>query len=190
MAEMNSISRFFVNRSAARRSAKRYRWIRENVAIPKGAACLEIGCGNGAFATRFVEGFRPERYVATDLDPRQLKEATQELKKRFPNGLPANLELRPADMLHLPFPDASFTVVLTFVALHHAGPTHTDFTNVADALSEIDRVLRPGGLLIYSELFHKDLIRKWLAGHRYSIAAVQVRWRLESVAVRKFAGPG
>src|SRR5712692_8614409 len=102
VAEMNRISRFFVNRSSARRNARIYDWIRANLSLPAGAACLEIGCGNGDMAARIVDGFGPARYVATDLDPHQLEAAQQTLATRSPGALPAALEVRVADMLALP----------------------------------------------------------------------------------------
>lgn len=182
---MNPISRFFVNRSAARRSERRLSWIRQSATIPGQAVCLEIGCGSAALATRFVDAFRPARYVATDLDVRQLEEASRNLGRRYPGGSPSALELKAADMLRLPFPDASFDVVMAFVAIHHASPAHRDFSQVPQALSEIDRVLRPGGLILYSELFHKEAIRKWLTDRGYSISGLQRRWKLESVVAGK-----
>ncbi len=200
MPEMNRFARFFVNRSAARRAKGRYRWIREHVPVPEGAACLEIGCGNGEFCARFVAGYRPARYVATDVDPFQLAEANRTLRRRFSGNLPRGVGVEKADMLALPFPERSFDVVLTFVALHHAGPAHRDFARVPLALSQIDRVLRPGGCLIYAEILHKDAIRRWLADHGYSIVEIEHRFRVESVAARKpsassetakpVAGPG
>jgi hypothetical protein len=69
MAEMNRVSRFFVNRSSARRNARIYDWVRANLSLPAGAACLEIGCGNGDMAARLVDGFRPARYIATEPRP-------------------------------------------------------------------------------------------------------------------------
>lgn len=189
MSEMNPISRFFVNLSSARRSERRYRWIRENATIPTGAICLEIGCGSGQLAVRFVDGFHPSRYLATDIDPRQLEEARKVLHRRYPSGPPTVLELRPADMLGLSFPDRSFDVVLAFVAIHHANAQHLDFTNVPRALAEIDRVLRPAGLLLYSELFHQERIRGWLAEHGYSLLRIQRGFRLESVVARKPTPP-
>lgn len=190
MPAMNFLQRFFVNRSARRRAARRYEWIRRGSVVPAGAVCLEIGCGTGELAARFVAGFRPARYVATDLDPRQLEEASRALRKRFPDGIPPELELKEADMLQLPFPDTSFDVTLAFVALHHAGATHHDFTKVPQALSEIDRVLRPNGVLLYSELMHKEPIRGWLAAHGYAIGEVERRWRIESVVARKSGKKG
>jgi len=185
MPEMNRLARFFVNRSAARRGERRYRWIRTAASVPAEAECLEIGCGNGALAARFVDGLRPARYVASDLDARQLEEARRTLERKFPDGPPPALELRAADMTRLPFPDASFDVVLAFVAIHHASPSHRDFSRVPDALQEIDRVLRPNGLFLYAEIFHQEPIRRWLGDHGYTLSTVERRWRLESVVARK-----
>jgi ubiquinone/menaquinone biosynthesis C-methylase UbiE len=185
---MNRVSRFFVNRSSARRHARIYEWVRANLSLPEGAACLEIGCGNGDMAARLIDGFRPARYVATDLDPRQLQAARENLAKRYPSGIPPALELRGADMLDLPFPDASFDAVFAFVAIHHASPKHRDFTNVPRALSEIDRVLKPKGSLVYEEIEHKEKIRRWLVERGYALTAVQRGWKRESVIATK-TGP-
>ncbi len=157
--------------------------------FPARAECLEVGCGNARLAVLVVDGFRPQRYVATDVDARQLSAAGHVVRQRYPEGRPAALELRPADMLGLDFPDTSFDVVLAFVTIHHASPRHEDFLPVPRALSEIDRVLRPGGLLFYSEIFHHERIREWLAHRGYALASVQRRLRVESVAARKPGGP-
>jgi ubiquinone/menaquinone biosynthesis C-methylase UbiE len=189
MAEMNRISRFFVNRFNARRNARIFGWIRTSVSLPADAACLEIGCGNGDMASRVVDGLRPSRYVATDLDPRQLEAARSHLATRYPGGIPSALELRAEDMLHLSFPDASFDAVLAFVAIHHATPNHHDSANVPVALTEIDRVLRPGGDLVYEEILHKEKIRAWLAEHGYTLSGIQRGFKRESVVAKKSGGP-
>jgi len=185
MAEMNPVSRFFVNRSATWRSRRTYGWVRAEVSVPEAATCLEIGSGSGEFAARFVQGFRPVRYVATDVDPHQLEVATATIRKRLRSELPSSLVLREADMLHLPFDPLSFDLVFAFVAIHHAGPNHHDFGPVPQALSEIDRVLRPGGQLVYQEFLHKAAIRDWLHRYQYVVLRVQGKWRLESVVARK-----
>lgn len=188
MAEMNAISRFFVNRFNARRNARIYGWIRDHAALPPRAVCLEIGCGNGDLAARIVDGLRPERYVGTDLDPRQLDSARRHLTERYPTGLPASLELREADMLRLPFPNGSFDMVVAIVSIHHASPNHHDPAQVPSALAEINRVLRPGGALVYEEILHKDMIRSWLADHGYTVAAIERGLKRESVVARRPVG--
>lgn len=189
MAEMSRVSRFFVNRFSARRNTRIYRWLAANVSLPAAAECLEIGCGSGDMAARIADGLRPARYVATDLDPHQLEAATRNLAKRYPTGVPPNLEIQAADMLRLPFADASFDAVFAFVAIHHASPSHRDFTNVPRALAEIHRVLRPHGLLIYEEITHKAGIRAWLAERGYAVTAMDRRWMRESVMAKKAGGP-
>ena len=187
MAEMNRVSRFFVNTFNARRNARIYGWLVRNVSLPAGPECLEIGCGNGDMAARVVDSLKPARYVATDLDPLQLESARRHLATRYPQGIPPALELRAADMLHLPFADASFDAVLAFVAIHHASPNHHDPANVPDALAEIDRVLRPKGVLAYEEILHKDRIRSWLVNQGYVLSGVDRGWKRESVVATKAA---
>ncbi len=183
MAEMNRVSRFFVNTFSARRNARIYRWLQANLSLPAGAECLEIGCGNGDMAARIVDGMRPASYVATDLDPHQRESAKRCLATRYPQGIPGLLELRAADMLNLPFADGSLDAVFAFVAIHHASPNHHDFANVPHALEEIDRVLRPRGTLVYEEFVHKDRIRAWLVG-----AGVSPRGHLVWVEARDGRG--
>lgn len=185
MAEMNRVSRFFVNAFSARKNARIFSWLTRNLSLPSGAECLEIGCGSGDMAARIVDGFRPARYVATDLDPSQVEFARRYLAKRYPHGLPPDLELRPADMLHLPFADASFDAVSAFVAIHHASPNHHDYTSVPHALTEIDRVLRPQGTLVYEEIFYKDQIRAWLLERGYVLAATEHGLKRETVVAKK-----
>jgi ubiquinone/menaquinone biosynthesis C-methylase UbiE len=185
MAEMNRISRFFVNRSAARRSRRRLSWLQPKLALPPGASCLEIGCGNGEFADRFVASFRPTKYVASDLDPHQVEEAHRHLLKNHEGGVPPALELRAADMTALPFSSDSFDAVFAFVCLHHSGQSHSDFSRIPVALSEIDRVLRPSGHLVYSEILHREAIRKWLTDRGYALLDVERGFRHESVIARK-----
>ena len=185
MTEMNPVSRFFVNQSATWRSRRTYGWVRTDVVVPESVTCLEIGSGSGEFAARFVRGFRPFRYVATDVDPHQLEVAKATIRKRLQSELPPSLVLREADMLHLPFDPRSFDLIFAFVAIHHASPDHHDFGSVPQALSEIDRVLRPGGQIVYQEFLHKAAIRDWLHRHQYEILRLHARWRLESVVARK-----
>lgn len=182
---MGGVSRFFVNLLNGRRNTRVYVWMASNHAIPDAASCLEIGCGNGDMARRIVDGFRPARYVATDLDARQIDTARRHLGARYPDGLPPTLELKAADMLALPFPSASFDAVFAFQSLHHADEHHHAFVNVPKALAEIDRVLRPGGRLAYTEIMNFEKLREWLSAHGYEVAARSNGWRRESVLAVK-----
>lgn len=182
---MNRVSRFFVNLSTSRRNRRVFAWLAPHVGLPPNAACLEIGAGNGDMAARIVDGLHPARYVATDLDPRQIEAARRHLGEAYPGGPPPALELRTADMLSLPFPDASLDAVFAFVSLHHADARHGAFVNVPRALVEIDRVLRAGGRFAYTEIINREKVRGWLTAHGYAIAAMRPGFRHEAVVAVK-----
>ncbi len=58
------------------------------------------------------------------------------------------MELRTADMRHLPFPDSSFDLAVSSLAIHNIrNPEGRD-----RAISETVRVLRPGGRLVIVDL--------------------------------------
>jgi ubiquinone/menaquinone biosynthesis C-methylase UbiE len=188
MPEMNAVARFFVNFSARRRSRRNYEWMRREVPLPAGSRVLEIGCGNASLAVRIVDGSRPTEYVATDFDPRQIEQARRTVDAWYSGHPPPTLVLRTADMTHLEDAPSTFDAVLAFLVIHHAGATHHDFSRVPLALSEFERVLRPGGLLVYQEFLHKEPIRQWLTEHGFAIERIRRRWRLESVVARKSTG--
>ncbi len=185
MTEMGRVSRFFVNRFTGGRNRRVAGWLVPTLHLPPGASLVEIGSGNGELAWRIVEAVRPSRYVATDLDPRQVEAATQHLASRFPGGIPAGLELRTADMLALPFPDVSLDAVVAAYSLHHADEHHRAFVNVPRALGEVDRVLRPGGAFAYVEIVNKSNVRAWLHDRGYRVQIVARRWTSEAVVAVK-----
>ena len=112
---------------------------------------LEIGSGTGAVAAALLERFPNVRLTATDYDPRMVETLGERLA---PFGARARVER--ADAAALPFSDASFDAVVSFLMLHHVGRWE-------DALREAARVLRPGGTLLAYDLVASPLTR---GGHR------------------------
>jgi ubiquinone/menaquinone biosynthesis C-methylase UbiE len=98
---------------------------------------LEIGCGSGAMAAEMAQRFPGIRLTATDYDESMVAVATLRLAERA--------DVRQADATSLPFADATFDRVVTFVMLHHVMAWE-------QALAEIARVLRPGGILVGYDL--------------------------------------
>jgi SAM-dependent methyltransferase len=104
--------------------------------VAEGAHVLEVGCGSGAvtreIARRVGSGGRA---VGLDASPELLAIA---------RGLARDAEIgdrcvfREGDALRLPFPDASFDVVVSVTVLCHV-------ENGAAAIPEFVRVLKPGG---------------------------------------------
>ena len=98
----------------------------------KGKEVLEIATGPGLLAKHIAPAAKS--VLATDYSDGMIAEAGK-------GECPENLRFEVADAMALPYDDDSFDVVLIANALHIVpGPEK--------ALSEIDRVLRPGGLLI------------------------------------------
>jgi SAM-dependent methyltransferase len=108
----------------------------QRLVIPRlwGHDVLEVGCGPGTLLVDLLTaGYRCH---AIDRSP-QMVAATRRRLHRVGHD---SAVVRRADVLHLPFAEASFdTVVSTFPTEYIADPR---------ALAEIARVLRPGGRLI------------------------------------------
>lgn len=90
---------------------------------------LEIGAGTGQDGVFFRDNGLD--VVATDLTPAMVEFCRAK-----------GLDARVMDMLHLEFADGSFDAVWTINTL-----LHVPNADLSDALAEIGRVLRPGGLL-------------------------------------------
>ena len=108
---------------------------------------LELGSGSGAMAVELLDRYPTIRLTATDVDPAMRAAATQRLA---PYGDRARV--RAADATTLPFEDASFDAVVTFIMLHHV-------IDWEQALAEIARVLRPGGILAGYDLVESTASR-------------------------------
>jgi ubiquinone/menaquinone biosynthesis C-methylase UbiE len=103
-----------------------------------GRDVLDVGCGEGWLARRLASaGAR-----AVGLDPS--RDALERARRDGPTGPSVRYVEGAAEAL--PFPDASFDVVIFFNSLHHAPPESMDA-----ALAEAARVLRSDGLLYVQE---------------------------------------
>lgn len=94
---------------------------------------LDLGCGVGRHALAFARaGFETH---AVDMSAAGLAELDKSAKA---GGLPVATQLAP--MTELPFADNTFDYVLSFNVIYHGDPSI-----VKQAISEIARVLKPGG---------------------------------------------
>ena len=108
---------------------------RELAELAPGGQVLEIGSGPGRLAVKLAELAQGVRVIGVDISPEMVERAGA-LAVRL--GVADRVEFRLGDASSLPFPDASFDVVVSTFSLHH-------WPNPAAGLSEIYRVLRPGG---------------------------------------------
>ena len=110
----------------------------ERSAPRPGERVLDVACGTGVVARLAAERMGTGRVVGLDLNPGMLAVARTVVQNAGPK-----VEWHEASVLRMPFPDASFDVVLCQLGLQF-------FPDRARALAEMFRVLAPGGRLALS----------------------------------------
>jgi ubiquinone/menaquinone biosynthesis C-methylase UbiE len=109
---------------------------------------LEVGCGDGSFAERLRDSGDGIVVVASDQSAHMAGLAAA-------RGLPSVQ----ADVIALPFADGSFDLVIANWMLYHVA-------DIPAALSQIRRLLRPGGRLLATTKSADHLREVWdLVGH-------------------------
>ena len=105
---------------------------------------LDVGCGDGVMLRQFMQwGAWPENLAGIELRPEPVEKAGR---------LNPNLDLRCGSAIELPWPDDSFDLVCQ----------HTVFTSILDKAmkrqiaSEMTRVLRPGGSVLWYDYFYNN----------------------------------
>lgn len=100
---------------------------------------LDVACGSGIVACAFA---RVAHHVTgIDLTPAMLEQAEILAQQKSLT----NLSWQLGDIETLPFPDASFSIVLSRYAFHH-------FLQPAVVLSEMVRVCHPGGRVLIADV--------------------------------------
>jgi ubiquinone/menaquinone biosynthesis C-methylase UbiE len=102
------------------------------------ARSLEIGSGTGYFTLNLMRAGMIEQATCSDISPGMLATLSDNAAR-----LGLSVRTRPADAEQLPFPDASFDLVLGHAVLHH-------IPDLARAFAEFERVLAPGGTLVFA----------------------------------------
>jgi ubiquinone/menaquinone biosynthesis C-methylase UbiE len=113
--------------------------------LREASSLADIGCGQGHWS-RFLYPYlrMPARLVGIDREPRWVTEAEQNFHQAFPE-VPSELHtFVQGDATKIPLPDNSFDVVTCQTVLMH-------LARPLDALREMVRILRPGGLLVCAE---------------------------------------
>jgi SAM-dependent methyltransferase len=106
--------------------------------LPTHADVLDVGNGLGAQDELIAEVLRPRRLIAVNITRAQLIAGRERLRRA--HAIPVN-----ADAVRLPFADASVDAVVSVEAAFH-------FSSRRSFLAEAFRVLRPGGVLSFSDV--------------------------------------
>jgi len=102
----------------------------------EGRRVLDLACGSGRYS-HLLRGAKAAQLVALDFCVPMLEQVAAASRVR-------------ASMMQLPFQSAVFDVVISGLAVGHA-------TDIRQWMSEVARVLRPAGSLLYSD-FHSEAI--------------------------------
>jgi arsenite methyltransferase len=116
-----------------------------------GEIVLDVGTGRGLLAIGAAKRLTTGTAVGIDIwSPKDLTGNTADafLANAEAEGVAERVEVRNGDARRLPFPDASFDVVLSNFCLHNIAGRE----GRAEACREIARVLKPGGVALVSDL--------------------------------------
>ena len=102
---------------------------------------LDVACGPGLVVAAFAKVAR--HATGIDVTPAMLARARELTAGR------ANVTLDHGDVLPLPYPDATFSIVVSRFAFHH-------FNDPGAVLKEMRRVCRPGGRVVVCDLTASD----------------------------------
>ena len=111
----------------------------------KGKKILEVGCGRGGGSSYITRYLKPLSYHAIDLSD----EAIQFCQTTYDHD---NLTHLQGDAQNLPFEDSSFDVVMNVESSHC-------YPDISVFFSEVKRVLRPGGVFLYTDLRNETNIQ-------------------------------
>lgn len=119
--------------------------------VPRDAKVLEAGAGTGRFTFPMIEyGFSP---VATDINDSLLESLKQRVAA---DGLSDRCEIRNENIFALSFPDNTFDFIYSL----HVIPRFVCLEDQEKALAELNRVLKPGGVLLFNYSNRNSILGK------------------------------
>ena len=138
---------------------------------------LDVGCGRGAVLTLVAERLRHGRVVGIDIWSKadQSGNGIDAAERNLAaEGVRDRCELVTGDMRSMPFPDASFDVTVSSLAIHNV----RNLSGRAQAIEEIARTLTPGGRVAIADLaWTRVYARKLEALGFVGVARRPLGWR-------------
>jgi len=132
-------------------------FLKKKIKLNHRASILEIGCGRGAGAVLILNELKPTLLHAFDVDSAMINKA----KKHISFEQKKRILLSIADIIQIPYKNHLFDAVFIFGVLHHV-------PHWRGALTEISRVLKPGGVFVFEELYpslYQNFITKHILLH-------------------------
>lgn len=101
---------------------------------------LDVATGTGDLAIAAMK-LRPEKITGIDISPGMLELGREKIRRK---GLEGTIELLTGDSENMSFPDNSFDVAMVAFGVRN-------FSDPVKGLSEMNRVLKPGGMVMVLE---------------------------------------
>jgi SAM-dependent methyltransferase len=138
---------------------------------------LDMGCGRGAVLTAVARRLTTGRVTGIDLwstldQSGNAKDVTE--RNASLEGVADRVEIETGDMRALPFPDASFDLVVSSLAIHNIRQD----AGRRQAVTEGFRVLKPGGRMLVADIrataIYEDALRTLGASN---VERTRLGWR-------------
>jgi ubiquinone/menaquinone biosynthesis C-methylase UbiE len=133
-------------------------------ALADGMRVLDVGCGFGGTARMIGQQFSEVTVTGLNIDPRQIERARSLTNNQ-------NVDFVEGSACAIPFPDGTFDRLLAVESIFH-------FESRLKFLKEVQRVLKPSGLLVISDFVLNGA----------SILSVAVRSMFERDPMQRFYG--
>jgi ubiquinone/menaquinone biosynthesis C-methylase UbiE len=154
-------------------------FVEQAVSLLKGSErgrALDIGTGPGQIVVKLARRLTRWKFTGVDRSPNMIAQALKNLEAAGP-ALAGRVEFQVADGNRLPFPDASFDLVMCNSVLHH-------FAEPEKLLAEIARLAGPDGAILLRDLrrpgrlvhpFHVRWYGRHYSGLMYKLYCDSVR---------------
>jgi ubiquinone/menaquinone biosynthesis C-methylase UbiE len=157
----------------------------DKLEMHEGERLLDLGCGGGRHA--FEAAKRGAKVIALDAGSDEVSKVRDTLGAMVEAGEisdPTGTGAIRGDALHLPFPDGAFDRVIAAEVLEH-------IPDDSDAMRELVRVLRPGGLMaITVPRFGPEVVNWALSEEYHNVPGGHVRIYRRSELVRRLERVG
>lgn len=144
-----------------------------------GKDVLDVGCGRGGTIATIREFFAPRTLTGVDLSPHAV--AFCQTRHDYDN-----VRFMQGDAEDLPFPAASFDAVTNIESA-------CCYPHIEAFYSEVDRVLRPGGYFLYTDIIHTNeldyrltLLKQHFTVERFRDITSNILLSCDEIAERRF----
>ncbi|XVE63615.1 hypothetical protein DITRI_Ditri07aG0033800 [Diplodiscus trichospermus] len=131
-----------------------FRMAQEYFKPAEGGILVDVSCGSGLFSRKFAKSGAYSGVIALDFSENMLRQCSDFIKQDT-SILDRNIALVRADVSRLPFSSGSIDAV-------HAGAAVHCWPSASNAIAEISRILRSGGIFVGSTFLRYTSSTPWI----------------------------